>query len=67
MFWRKNFLKIGGGRADLYGPVWLVLAYIALAGFMGNFTIYLNDQISFSFMEAHYGSLFGIVLLFTLA
>jgi hypothetical protein len=67
MFWRKNFLKIGGGIADLYGPVWLILTYIALVGFMANITVYLNDQISFSFNEDMYSTVLGIVLLFSIA
>ena len=36
-------------------------------GFMGNFTIYLVDAISFGFMENHYANTFGTVAIFTIA
>lgn len=50
LFWKKNFLAVGGGKADLYGPMWLTATYIILMGFMGNFTVYLVDSMSFEFM-----------------
>jgi hypothetical protein len=36
-------------------------------GFMGNFTVYMVDNISFSFMEQQYANTFGTVAIFTIA
>lgn len=36
-------------------------------GFMGNFSIYMVDSLSFEYMEEHYANAFGIVLIFTIA
>lgn len=36
-------------------------------GFMGNFTVYLVDSMSFDFMEEMYGNTFGTVAIFTIA
>lgn len=51
LFWKKNFLSVGGGKADLYGPLWLSLVYVALMGFMGNLIVYLVDTVTFDFLE----------------
>lgn len=68
LFWKKNFLSVGGDRgADLFGPIWICLFYILLTGFMGNFAIYLVDTYGFEFMEQHYANIFGTVLIFTVA
>lgn len=67
LFWKKNFLAIGGGEADLFGPLWITLSYVAIMGFMGNFTVYLVDAISFKFMENRYANTFGTVAIFTIA
>lgn len=58
---------MGGGKADLYGPIWLTVFYIALMGFMGNFVVYMVDVVSFDFMEEHYANTFGTVVIFTIA
>jgi hypothetical protein len=43
------------------------VGYIALMGFMGNFTVYMVDMVSFDYMEEHYANTFGTVGIFMIA
>jgi hypothetical protein len=58
---------VGGGSADLYGPVWITVTYIILIGFMGNFTVYMVDSLGFDFMESVYANILGTVTIFLIA
>jgi len=60
-------LSVGGGKPDLYGPVWLVLGYVVLVGFMGNFALYMVDSLGFDFVEQHYANIFGTTFIFIIS
>lgn len=66
LFWKKNFISVGGGKPDLYGPIWMTLTYVIVMGFSANLNVYFIDHTDYEFEQSYYLQIIGICVLFFL-
>lgn len=67
MFWSDRFLQLSEGNIEMYGPLWLTLAYVIILGVASNLNEYFIKPENYKFNNDIVFQGLGINLIFRIA